>query len=94
MSEQIANLGGSEELVSYARDANSALDILNQCNKEALPISRHICQLAQGKALAMLKGTEIRLNIIAIARNGDLLWQTPFMSNDDIAIEMSSEAPE
>ncbi|MCV6545950.1 MAG: cobalt-precorrin-5B (C(1))-methyltransferase [Cohaesibacter sp.] len=75
LAEQMIDLDAPNDLVASTREANTALAVLRmaQAASPALPIAEHVAKLAHMKALSMLKGADIHLDVIAIGRGGDML---------------------
>ena len=72
LAEQVASVGGGDALQAAVRAANTALDVLEQCRNEQIPIAEHVATLARQQAQA-LTDPATSVDVVISARDGALL---------------------
>ncbi|WP_316859688.1 cobalt-precorrin-5B (C(1))-methyltransferase [uncultured Cohaesibacter sp.] len=73
MAERIAELGGDDQMQQQARDANTALAVLQMADAAGLDIANKIAQLAKARALDILRNPDAALDIVIVSRKGDII---------------------
>ena len=91
MAQCLASLGADAGLVERACNANSALALLEEAQKDGIDIAGMIAKRAQAEAIKMLKGAPVSLDVIVIARDGQLLARTDFVDAGAPHGEMKSK---
>ncbi len=72
LAEQLANLGAPESLISSARTANTANQVLEAARQESVPLADAIARGAQKTALGLLAG-ETEIEVLVFNRAGQLV---------------------
>lgn len=72
LAEQLAVLGGSDELVQSARTANTANQVLALAQNSAIPIADAMAKAARETALSILEG-ETKVDVMIFDRAGELV---------------------
>ncbi len=75
LAKQVSEYPEGEKLQTQILQANTALEVLELCQKHQIPIAEKIAYLAQQQALTRLSG-KTQIDVILINRKGDLLAQT------------------
>jgi cobalt-precorrin-5B (C1)-methyltransferase len=78
LSERLADAGAEPSVVEAARDANTALEVLETASRLGLPLGDVVAQHAWQTAAKALRGGEIALEIAVFDRNGQLVGRVPF----------------
>jgi cobalt-precorrin-5B (C1)-methyltransferase len=73
-----AEAGGSPELAQRMRGANTVAEAFSLAAGEGIPLGDAIASGAWTTAAAVLKGTDIELEVLVFNRDGELLGRTPF----------------
>ncbi|MFD2093489.1 cobalt-precorrin-5B (C(1))-methyltransferase [Blastococcus deserti] len=69
----VAGAGGSPELVARVRAANTALDALQQCQADGLPLGDLVAAGARDTALGVLRGAPVEVDVVVIDRAGNVV---------------------
>lgn len=73
LAKNLAEKGGSDNLINAAKQANTANEILQLAKIENIDIANFVAQNAHQTALGHLRGAPIKCDILIVARNGDIL---------------------
>ncbi len=84
LADRIASLGGEKPLVEQARQANTALAVLQLCDAAGVSIVPLVASKAQRAAFRILGPCTIALDIVVIARDGTLLGQSEILTYDQL----------
>jgi cobalt-precorrin-5B (C1)-methyltransferase len=69
----VREAGGSPELVEGVRNANTALDALQQCQAAGLPLGDLVATGARQTALGVLLGAPVEVDVVVIDRAGTVV---------------------
>lgn len=69
----LADLGAAPDLVSAARGANTALQVLQMADAAGLPVADRVAALARRVALGVLEDAPITVDVLVIDRQGGLI---------------------
>ncbi|PLW78635.1 cobalt-precorrin-5B (C(1))-methyltransferase [Cohaesibacter celericrescens] len=83
MAEQLFELGADSGLLARARQANSALALLEDAQRECVDIAGAIASKAQQQALLMLRQAPIKVDVVVVGRDGKLLARTQPLNAED-----------
>ncbi|HZB61972.1 MAG TPA: cobalt-precorrin-5B (C(1))-methyltransferase [Microvirga sp.] len=78
LAERLAETGAEAHVVEAAREANTALEVLETAHRLGLPLGDMVAQHAWGTAAKALRGTNIALEVVVFDRNGGLVGRMPF----------------
>lgn len=78
LAERLAEAGAEARDVEAARNANTALEVLEIANRLELPLGDIVAQHAWRTAAKALRGAEIALEIVVFDRQGRLVGRMPF----------------
>jgi cobalt-precorrin-5B (C1)-methyltransferase len=78
LSERLAEAGAEQSVVAAARDANTALEVLETAQRLGLPLGDVVAQHAWQTASKALRGAPIALEIVVFDRSGNLVGRVPF----------------
>ncbi|MGY1804836.1 cobalt-precorrin-5B (C(1))-methyltransferase [Blastococcus sp. SYSU D00922] len=73
LAARVREAGGSPELVDGVRHANTALDALQQCQAEGLPLGDLVAAGARETALGVLLGAPVEVDVVVIDRGGTVV---------------------
>ena len=73
LADLLADLGAGPEDVASARDANTALEILQLAEARGLDLAGRVAERAHGIAVAQLQGADIAVEIMVADRSGKLI---------------------
>jgi cobalt-precorrin-5B (C1)-methyltransferase len=73
LASRVAEAGGSPELVAGVREANTALDALEQCRAAGLPLGDLVAAAARQTALGVLRGAPVEVDVVVIDRAGTIV---------------------
>ncbi len=73
LSDMAVSLGANEVLAGNIKSANSALEVLTMTQESNIDLPKLIAEKASQKALAILREAPIDVEIIIVARNGNIL---------------------
>jgi cobalt-precorrin-5B (C1)-methyltransferase len=73
LADQVAQAGGSAELVERVREANTALDALHQCTAAGLPLGDLVAAGARRTAESVLLGAPVSVDVVVIDRAGTVV---------------------
>ena len=73
LAQKTASIGGNAQLVEKINSANTALEALEMTQNATIDLPQLIAVEAHKKALAILRGAPIDIEIIIVARNGKIL---------------------
>jgi cobalt-precorrin-5B (C1)-methyltransferase len=69
----LADLGATADLVSQAREAHTALQVLQLADAAGLPVADRVAEMARGVALKVLEDAHITVDVIVIDRQGGVI---------------------
>lgn len=69
-AEQVGDLGASADVMADVRGANTAMQVLEICQKSNLEIADHVAKLSRQTALDVLSGAQIKVEIQVFNRKG------------------------
>jgi cobalt-precorrin-5B (C1)-methyltransferase len=78
LAERLGEAGGSDAEVEAARQANTALEVLEAAARHGRPLADMVAQHAWGTAAKALAGTGSALEILIFDRAGSLQGRMPF----------------
>ncbi|WP_230533669.1 cobalt-precorrin-5B (C(1))-methyltransferase [Microvirga roseola] len=78
LSMRLAEAGAEPSFAEAARDANTALEVLETARRLGIPLGDVVAQHAWKTAAKALSGSAIALEIIVFDRNGALVGRMPF----------------
>ncbi len=78
LAERLAELGAAPALVSEARAANTALQVLGLARAAGLPLAGRIAALAQGAVLEVLEGAPVEVEVLVVDREGRIIGEAPW----------------
>ncbi len=70
LSEQLVTLGADTATAAQAREANSALQVLQLADAAKLPLAHVVVDAARATALRVLDGAPVEVDVVAVARDG------------------------
>ncbi|WP_116453630.1 cobalt-precorrin-5B (C(1))-methyltransferase [Blastococcus litoris] len=73
LAARVLAAGGSPALVEGVRHANTALDALQQCQAEGLPLGDLVAAGARQTALGVLLGAAVEVDVVVIDRGGTVV---------------------
>jgi cobalt-precorrin-5B (C1)-methyltransferase len=73
LAELVAGAGGSADLVEHVREANTALDALQQCQAAGLPLGDLVAAGARRTAEGVLLGSPVAVDVVVIDRAGTVV---------------------
>ncbi|AHH96626.1 Putative cobalt-precorrin-6A synthase [deacetylating] [Kutzneria albida DSM 43870] len=73
LAQVVHEAGGTPELVTAVRAANTALGALTLCQREGLPLGDLVAARARDTALGVLRGADISVEVIVIDRAGTIV---------------------
>jgi cobalt-precorrin-5B (C1)-methyltransferase len=73
LADLAARAGGSAELVAAVREANTALDALQQCQAAGLPLGDLVAAGARRTAEGVLLGAPVAVDVVVIDRAGTVV---------------------
>ena len=73
LAARVQDAGGSPQLVEGVRNANTALDALQQCQAEGLPLGDLVAAGARETALGVLLGSPVEVDVVVIDRGGTIV---------------------
>jgi len=76
LAEEAVNCGLTQNMKEPIQSANTAMEVLEITKDTGIDLTTHIATLAQQKALGMLRGEAIEVEVIIYARDGTLLART------------------
>jgi cobalt-precorrin-5B (C1)-methyltransferase len=65
--------GGSADLARRVADANTGLEALRLCEAENIPLGDTVAARARDEALAVLRGSAVKVDVICIDRAGTVV---------------------
>ena len=78
LAEQLLTLGASKELVTVARNANTANEVLGLAQTSGLPLADAVASHAQVEARRVLRDASVSLEVLVIDRQGAIVGHAPF----------------
>lgn len=78
LAERLAEAGAEPSVVKEARQANTALEVLETAKSLGLPLADVVAQHAWRTAAKALRGADIALEIMVFDRKGELVGRVPF----------------
>ena len=78
LAERLAEGGAQSHVVEAARQANTALEVLETAKRLGFPLGDVVAQHAWRTAAKALRGTDIALEVVVFDRNGGLVGRMPF----------------
>jgi cobalt-precorrin-5B (C1)-methyltransferase len=73
LAQLVADAGGSAELIQGVREANTALDALQQCQAAGLPLGDLVAAGARRTAEGVLLGAPVEVDVVVIDRAGTVV---------------------
>jgi cobalt-precorrin-5B (C1)-methyltransferase len=73
LAQLVTDAGGSPELVERVREANTALDALQQCQAAGLPLGDLVAAGARRTAEGVLLGAPVEVDVVVIDRAGTIV---------------------
>ena len=73
LAERVAVLRGTELLCDQVARANTALEVLELCQKQQIAIADDVAQNAREQGYRIIRGTSMDLDILVIDRKGNIL---------------------
>jgi cobalt-precorrin-5B (C1)-methyltransferase len=73
LAQLVADAGGSPRLVEGVREANTALDALQQSSAEGLPLGDLVAAGARRTAEGVLRGAAVEVDVVVIDRAGTIV---------------------
>lgn len=74
LKEWVQQLNGSEQLLAKVEQANTSIEVLNECNKDSLDLARFVCEKARCILMARLPNT-VEVEVLAINRKGEIIGE-------------------
>jgi cobalt-precorrin-5B (C1)-methyltransferase len=73
LAQLVADAGGSPQLVEGVREANTALDALQQCSADGLPLGDLVAAGARRTAEGVLREAPVAVDVVVIDRAGAIV---------------------
>lgn len=73
LAARLEETGGDEALCSQARNANTALEVLQTANKQDIDIADKIARLALKTAQKTLRDARVCVDIVIVDRQGEVI---------------------
>jgi cobalt-precorrin-5B (C1)-methyltransferase len=73
LAQLVTEAGGSADLVEHVREANTALDALQQCQAAGLPLGDLVAAGARRTAEGVLLGSPVAVDVVVIDRAGTVV---------------------
>ena len=78
LAKQMQSLGASPEMIQKTTEANTATEVLEMAQKNKIPLANQIALEARTKALNLLQGAPVSVEVMVINREGVLVGHAPF----------------
>ncbi len=75
LADQLMSLGAAEDLVTEARGANTAGQVLEMATEAGLPLADRVAQEARQKALEVLDGAPVAVEMLVVDRGGRIVGE-------------------
>lgn len=76
LAEEAISLGLNQNMKSQIQNANTAMEVLELTRETSIDLPSHIALKAQKFALHILRGAEVKVEVMVFARDGKLLART------------------
>lgn len=73
LADRLNSIGAPVAIVDAARRANTALEVLQWCERDAIPISAEVARSARATAATVVAGTDTHVDVVVFDRQGGLL---------------------
>jgi cobalt-precorrin-5B (C1)-methyltransferase len=73
LSDVAGGLGAQVQLVEGIRSANTAMEVLQRCTDEGIPIADEIADRARRRCLEVLSGTDVDVDVLVVDRDGAIV---------------------
>ena len=73
LAARVAAAGAAPDLVEYVRTANSALDALQRCTADGLPLGDLVAAAARETAEGVLREAPVEVDVVVIDRGGTIV---------------------
>jgi cobalt-precorrin-5B (C1)-methyltransferase len=77
LADQVAEAGGDGRLVAGAREANTALQVLQEATAAGVPVGDVVAGAARATALAVLDGAPVDVDVVVVDRDGGVVGTSP-----------------
>ena len=75
LADQLAGMGAAPDLVTDARAANTAGQVLEMATKAGLPLADQVARDARAQALSVLDGAPVAVEMLVVDRAGRIVGE-------------------